>query len=70
MGNWPIFAWEAMMHGVAPVTYRCRGLGAAGFLKHMHNAIIYKIGDMKSTAIAIQKLAEDPKLMKKYQSRL
>lgn len=55
----PIVAWEAMMHGVVPVTSNYRGLRREGLLRHGWNSMVYPIGDMACAASKLKKLALD-----------
>lgn len=59
----PIVAWEAMANGVAVVSSRYRGHEEEGALKHEQNALLFNIGDAKSAASYLLRLAKDESLL-------
>lgn len=60
----PLSTWEAMMHGVVPVTSRYLGLCAEGFIRHEENALVYPVGDDAAAAKNIERLTSDDGLFK------
>ncbi len=62
MSEWetgPMVAWEAMQHGVVPVTSRYRGLSAEGLLNDDVNCRIFPIGEPVVAADKISEMARN-----------
>lgn len=55
----PMVIWEAMMHGVVPVTSRYRGLGAEGLLTSGENSGVFPIGDARRAAGVVAEYYEN-----------
>lgn len=54
----PIAAWEAMAHGVVPVSSDFAGRREEGVLRHGENCLIFPVGDMALAAQAVRRLLE------------
>ena len=59
----PNVVWEAMHHGVVPVTSRFLGLEAEGVLQHERNALLFDVGDMQAAAAHLRRLQTDRDLL-------
>lgn len=56
----PIVAWEAMRHGVVPVTSAYAGLAAEKRIHHRVNGLVAPVGDIERFADHIEELSRDP----------
>lgn len=54
----PLTAWEALVHGVVPVTSDYAGRREEGVLVHDRNALVFGVGDMTAAAACIARLRD------------
>lgn len=52
----PMAAWEAMRHGVVPVTSDFRGREEEGVLRDGANCLVFPVGDMRAAAACVARL--------------
>lgn len=59
----PNVIYEAMQHGVVPVTSRFRGHAAEGVVRHGENAMTFPVGDMQKASEILRLLSNDRRLL-------
>jgi glycosyltransferase involved in cell wall biosynthesis len=57
-----IVVYEAMLHGVVPVTSRFLGHAAEGLLRDGETGLLFDVGDARGGAACVRRLAGDPGL--------
>lgn len=56
----PLVLWEAMLHGVVPITSRYLGSGSEGSLRQDETALLFDVGDLPAAAAAVRRVDQGP----------